>query len=83
MEARGIRSLLLVGLVIPPTRSIWVLPPYVGDPELYRHEMVHIEQIERHGWLKFTALYAYYLVRYGYRNNPFEVEAYSRENVHG
>ena len=39
------------------------------------HEARHIFQIKRDGYLKFTVKYLYYLARYGYRNNPYEVDA--------
>ena len=43
-----------------------------------RHEYAHILQMRRYGSLVFMLLYWYYLYRYGYSENPFEVEA----NVH-
>lgn len=42
------------------------------------HEDVHLAQIEDEGAYKFSAKYLYYLVRYGYTNNPYEVEARSK-----
>lgn len=59
-----------------PWRSIYVLSYYRDDEEPRRHELVHIEQIERLGAVRFSALYLFYLVRYGYRLNPLEKEAY-------
>ena len=45
------------------------------DTELLRHEMVHIEQQKR-GWLiGFYIKYLYYNWKYGYWDNPYEVEA--------
>lgn len=56
---------------------------------LRRHEAIHQEQMDRHGVVGF---YAKYLLHYArglwrhrnhdlaYRNNPFEREAYEREN---
>lgn len=46
---------------------------------VYKHEMKHFEQIEKNGVLKFCIKYLYYLIRYGYKNNPFEKEAYNAE----
>ncbi len=50
---------------------------YNGIPtvEVRRHELVHVIQIERIGWLKFYALYLWYSIRKGYWHNPFEEEA--------
>lgn len=43
--------------------------------ELLLHELRHVEQIEKHGLVKFYLLYLWYSLRYGYKRNPFEVEA--------
>jgi hypothetical protein len=40
-----------------------------------RHEGAHIEQWKRHGVVRFAFLYLWYHFRYGYDQNPFEVEA--------
>lgn len=46
---------------------------------LLRHELVHIEQIKREGRLRFAVKYLWYLAKYGYRENPYEREAYAKE----
>lgn len=43
-----------------------------------RHELVHVEQFERHGFWRFLALYVWESARRGYVNNRFEVEARER-----
>lgn len=50
----------------------------VGRPSasLLRHELVHVRQAERWGPL-FVPLYLAGLIRYGYRQNPFERAAYA------
>lgn len=48
-------------------------------PILLKHELIHIEQIYRMGVIKFYLTYIWYWLRYGYRDNPYEVEAYNRE----
>lgn len=50
----------------------------VMSEELKRHELVHIEQVKRLGWIRFYLTYLWYIARYGYKNNPFEVEARNR-----
>lgn len=40
-----------------------------------RHEVAHVLQYEREGWFGFLAKYLWYSLRYGYRNNPLELEA--------
>ena len=55
----------------------------LGDPYItekhYNHEYRHIQQVKKLGRFKFIIKYLYYSIRYGYTNNPFEVDA--RENV--
>lgn len=46
------------------------------SPRLLRHEMTHVRQAERWGPL-FAPLYLAGLIRYGYRQNPFERAAYT------
>jgi hypothetical protein len=46
-------------------------PPYW----LYRHEMQHVIQIWRDGYWTFHIKYIYYLIKDGYHDNPYEVEA--------
>ena len=48
--------------------------------KLFRHEMEHVYQVQRVGWLVFHARYLWYLIRGGYDNNPFEREARMRAN---
>lgn len=42
--------------------------------DVLRHEREHVEQWYRWGVL-FPVVYGFYLIRYGYRENPFEVAA--------
>ena len=50
------------------------------NPLIVIHEMVHVRQW-MDGWgLGFWIKYLYYLVRYGYKKNPYEVEAYAAQN---
>ena len=48
---------------------------------LIRHERKHEEQANRLGWVLFLVLYLWYQARYGYENNPFEIEAREAETV--
>jgi hypothetical protein len=48
---------------------------------LCQHERVHYEQMERMGTILWHIHYFCLLARYGYRNNPYEIEAYSRYAV--
>lgn len=52
-----------------------------GDPAVptvLAHELVHVEQYERFGFVGFLARYVWYTLRYGYAKNPLEVEARER-----
>lgn len=42
---------------------------------LLAHELVHVQQFRRLGWLGMTAAYGRLWVRHGYWGNPLEVEA--------
>lgn len=74
-----LKGLGLAGIVMP-WRSIYYLEPWQKSPEFVRHELVHIEQINRDGPVMFSVRYLYWLARYGYANNPYEKEAYARES---
>lgn len=59
-----------------------------ASPRLLRHELVHQEQICRHGVMRFYFIYVWEYLRNlrryrnhdeAYRQIPFEVEAYARE----
>jgi hypothetical protein len=64
-----------------PWCRVYVLEEHWNDPALIRHELVHIEQIERDGPVLFSVKYLYWLARHGYRRNPYEIEAYDRERL--
>jgi hypothetical protein len=68
------------GLAITmPWRRVYVLEEHRHDLTMIRHELVHLEQIDRDGPLLFSLKYLYWLARHGYRRNPYEIEAYERE----
>jgi len=62
------------GIVIWP-RIMFGAPHHEVPKWLFRHELEHAYQILREGAFLFYLKYFYYSLRYGYRNNPFEVEA--------
>jgi len=49
------------------------VPP--AGSSLRNHELKHIEQINNTGRFKFFFKYLYFNIKYGYKNNPYEVEA--------
>lgn len=72
LEGQGYRGITM------PWRSIYLLRQHFDCEELRYHEVIHIEQMDRDGTLRFCVMYLVYLVRYGYWNNPYELEAYDR-----
>lgn len=40
-----------------------------------RHEVMHVLQYEREGFFGFLFKYLWLSIRFGYRQNPFEIEA--------
>ena len=61
-------------------RTIYVLPGNETNQRLLRHERKHLEQIGRDGRILFSIKYLWWLCRYGYCNNPYEVEARAAGN---
>jgi hypothetical protein len=67
-------------ITLPPF-GIYVIQRYVDNTRLAKHEAKHWEQYERMGVLKFYAVYLWYSLKYGYRNNPMEIEARKAERL--
>lgn len=45
----------------------------------WQHELVHVAQYQRYGFFPFLIRYCWYSVRFGYKNNPLEIEARAAE----
>ena len=57
-------------------RILWYNPHNQNiKVHLLIHEEKHLKQIESEGSLKWIVKYSYYLVKYGYKNNPYEKDA--------
>lgn len=52
---------------------------FFNSPSWVCHELQHIEQCKKMGIIKFLWKYMYYSARYGYFNNPLEIEARAAE----
>ena len=63
-----------VGVTIWPFIFIWPAK-HTENKRLVRHEKKHLEQWKRYWVVGFLPLYIWYHIRYGYINNPLEVEA--------
>ena len=69
------------GAVTMPWQTVYVLPERIEDSGLIRHELIHVEQIQRLGAWRWTWQYLWGLLRYGYRDNPLEAEAREKSGV--
>ena len=58
---------------------IYMAPGYELHEALIRHERKHLEQMQRDGKLVYLIKYTYWLIRYGYLANPYEIEARQAE----
>jgi hypothetical protein len=81
--ARGpIRWFLLasrsVGIAMPWGR-VYLLERWHTDRLTRVHELAHLRQIQRDGSVVFSLRYLWWLARYGYWKNPYEIEAYQIE----
>jgi hypothetical protein len=62
-------------------RTIILHPRSKLTPRLLRHELAHVRQWQR--WpVTFPLRYIWHHLQYGYRDNPFEVEARAAEDEH-
>ena len=61
--------------------GIYILPERLQDARLVRHEQAHADQIAQYGVIGFYARYLWFTLRYGYRNNPLEVQARKAEDL--
>jgi hypothetical protein len=61
--------------VTTPWKTVYCRPGQELNYALAAHEAVHVAQIKRDGAIKWTVKVFYYLLRYGYVNSPYEVEA--------
>jgi hypothetical protein len=52
---------------------------FLQNIPLLKHELCHVRQYKQQGLIIFLAKYLWYCAKYGYYNNPFEVEARAAE----
>ena len=52
---------------------------FISDRKWLIHELIHVEQYRRNGFLKFLFLYILESIRHGYYQNRFEIEARAAE----
>jgi hypothetical protein len=58
---------------------IYMAPGFELCQPLIKHESKHLEQMQRDGKVLYAIKYAWWMLRYGYKMNPYEVEARAAE----
>ena len=53
---------------------------FLNNEKWVRHEIMHVQQFQQHGFLFFIGKYLWEILLHGYANNKFEVAARLREN---
>lgn len=69
MRRNGVRGVVIWPRIMFSERAEDV-PRWV-----FRHELEHAYQVMREGPFRFYLKFFWYSIRYGYKNNPYEVEA--------
>ena len=54
---------------------------FLQDKRWLLHELKHIEQFQRYGFIRFIFLYTWESIRKGYTNNKYEIEARNAEQA--
>lgn len=52
---------------------------FLADKKWVRHELQHIRQFQRYGFLRFLFMYSWESLRHGYYHNKWEIEARQAE----
>ena len=68
-----------VGGIVIWNHILFAMPAKDIPNWLFRHELEHVYQQIRDGRLRFYLKYFYYALRYGYRLNPYEVQAQDQQ----
>lgn len=74
-----LRKIGMAAITLPPF-GIYAIEERLNDERLVKHENVHWKQYEKLGLVGFYGAYLWLSLRYGYQNNPMEVEARAAEN---
>ncbi len=76
MRAKGI------AIVFGKTIHLWNAEraDFLADKRWVRHELVHVKQFKKYGFIQFIFMYLWESVKNGYYKNKFEVEAREKEN---
>jgi hypothetical protein len=52
---------------------------FLKDEKWVCHELAHVQQYEKYGFIRFVFLYVIESIRKGYRKNKYELEAQGKE----
>ena len=80
-DVAWMKKLPPLGGIVLWNRICFSMPADQIPEWLFRHELEHVYQQIREGRLRFYLKYFYYSLRYGYKRNPFELEAYHNQNI--
>ena len=61
--------------IVSPWRTVYVKTAWLDHPGLMRHEIAHLAQMDRDGWLRFWVQCVWWYFVPGYRYSPYEIEA--------
>lgn len=53
----------------------------IANKAWIKHELAHVAQYRRYGFLPFIFRYVWYSIRFGYGLNPLEIEARAAEKI--
>ena len=77
----GSAFLRLMGFagIVSPWRTVYVLADHADCAWLIRHEVAHLAQMDRDGWVKFWVGIVFSYFWWGYIHSPYEIEARQAE----
>lgn len=52
---------------------------FLANPRWVKHELAHVDQFRKYGFIRFIGMYLLESVKKGYYNNRFEIEARAKE----
>ena len=71
-----------VAMVLGKTIHLWNTTEgeFLKNEKWVTHELCHVQQYKRYGFVNFLVRYLWESIRKGYYNNKYEVEAREAEN---
>ncbi|MDQ6845016.1 MAG: DUF4157 domain-containing protein [Bacteroidota bacterium] len=80
LAAKKLRS-YSVAIVLGETIHLYNVsrPQFLSDEKWVKHEICHLEQFKKYGYLSFIAKYLWESILHGYSKNKYETEARNAE----